>query len=73
MGHFLLFCPLPYKKIAGDIIILHEYQKPQAYEVRFLIYGVRQTEFNNLTNQKIKILKKRKRHLEILSFYTCEP
>ena len=33
------------KKIAGDIIILHVYQKPQSYEVQFLRYGVRQNLF----------------------------
>ena len=29
--------------------------------------------FTLLTSQKIKILKKWKKHLEILSFYTCAP
>ena len=31
-------------KIAGDITILHVYQKPKSDEVQFLRYGVRQTE-----------------------------
>ena len=57
MGHLLTFYPLPpipkkhknqnfekMKKIVGDIIILHVYQKPQSYEVRLLRYGVRQTQ-----------------------------
>ena len=33
------------KKIAGDIVILHVYQKPQSYEVWFLRYGVRHRIF----------------------------
>ena len=49
----------------------HVYQKPQSYEVRFLWYGVRQTEFfvilvhflpfHPITTHKIKILKKWKK------------
>ena len=31
------------KKNAGDIIILHVYQKPQSYEIQFLRYRVRQS------------------------------
>ena len=55
------------KKPAGDIIILHVYQKPQSNEVRFLGYRVRQNFlsfstifclFTPLKTQKIKILKK---------------
>ena len=67
------------KKTAGDIIIL------QSYDVRFLRYGVRQTEFflsfwaifshfTPLTTPKIKIFKKFKKcPWDILSFYTCVP
>ena len=61
----------------------HVYRKPQSYEVRLLRYGVRQTEvsiiwasfcpFTSLTTRKIEILKKRKKHLEMSSFYTCVP
>ena len=59
------------------------YQKSQSYEVQFVKYGVIQTEFfvildyfypfNPLTTQKIEILKKWKKCLQILSFYTCVP
>ena len=54
LGHFFPFYPLKNpknqnfenkKKIAGDIIILHVYQKSQLYDVRFLRYRVRQTGF----------------------------
>ena len=59
----------------------HVYQKPQSYEVRFLWYGVRQTEFfvilvhflpfHPITTHKIKILKKwKKNKLYMSSFYT---
>ena len=78
LGHFFPFYPLKNpknqnfenkKKIAGDIIILHVYQKSQLYDVRFLRYRVRQTGFfvilgyfcpftPPLTTRKIKILKK---------------
>ena len=58
------------------------YQKPQPYEARFLRYGVRQIFlsfwaifhiFTPLTTQKIKTLKKSKRHLEMSLFCTCVP
>ena len=59
----------------------HVYQKPQLYEMWFLRYRVRQTEFfvilgyflpfTLLTTLKIKILKKWKNHMELSSFYTC--
>ena len=61
----------------------HVYQNPQSYEVQFLRYRVRQTEFsailghflpfdppNNLKNQRFKQMKK---GLKTLSFYTCIP
>ena len=60
-------------QIAGDIIILHVYQKPQSYEVQFLRHRVRQNFFFHfvpffallpptpLTTQKTKILKKMKK------------
>ena len=54
----------------------HVYQKQQSYEVRFLKYGVRGQNFLSfcaifcpftpLTTQKIKILKKWKKQLEII-------
>ena len=58
--------------------------KWQSYDVWFLRYGAWQTEFLSfwtvfcsftppLRTQKIKILKKWKNHLKILSFYKCEP
>ena len=64
-----------------DIIILQMvYHKWQSCDVWFLRYGVQRTAFciildrflpfYPLTTQKIKILKKWKNHLEILSFYT---
>ena len=59
------------------------YHKWQSYDVWFLIYQVQQTEFfviwttfcplTSLTTQKIKILKKWKKHLEISLFYTNVP
>ena len=67
----------------GDIILLHVYHKWRSYDIWFLIYKVRQTEFfvilnrfcpfTSILTQKIKTLKKwkkKKKHLEI-SFYTC--
>ena len=56
------------KKIAGNIIILHVYQKPQSYEIQFLRYRVRQSFWAifcpftppPLTTQKIKLLKNEK-------------
>ena len=57
------------------------YHKWQSYDVLFLRYRVQQTEFLlfwtifypfiSLTTQKSKFCKKKKKHLEILSFYTC--
>ena len=61
----------------------HLHQNPQSYEVWFLRYGVRQTEFfvilghflpfYPLTTWTIKILKNWNNHLEMSSFYTCVP
>ena len=61
----------------------HVYQKLWSYDVCFLRYGVRQTEFFAIlgdflpfytpTTRKTKTLKKWKKTLEILSFYTCVP
>ena len=58
----------------------HVYHKSRSYDVWFLRYKVQRTEFfvilghfchlTLLTTQKIKILKRLKKHLEI-SFYTC--
>ena len=59
------------------------YHKSQSYDVCFLRHRVWEAEFfvifDNfllfypLITQKIKILKKWKKHLKILSFYTCLP
>ena len=59
------------RKLPGDIIILHVYQKWQSYHVHFLRYGKRQAEFfvflghflpfyppNNTKNQNFEKLKK---------------
>ena len=58
----------------------HVYHKSRSYDVWFLRYKVQRTEFfvilghfchlTLLTTQKIKILKRLKKRLEI-SFYTC--
>ena len=66
------------KNVAGDIILLHVYQKPQSYEVWFLSYGVKPTKifsfwaifhpFTSLMALKIKICIKCKKRPEILSF-----
>ena len=60
------------------------FQKPQSYEVWFLIYGVKQTKVfvilghflsfcppSNLENQNFEKMKKK--HREISSFYTSVP
>ena len=72
------------KNMLGDIIILHMC----TINDNHMIYGSRDMEhdrqnflsfwtifcpFTPLTTQKIKILKKWKKHLEILSFYTSVP
>ena len=75
----------------GDIIILHTHVHQKItitwgtvpYEVQFLRYRVRQTEFFVIlyhfltfyhpTSKKIEILKKWKKYLEMLSVYTCVP
>ena len=70
------------KKIAGDIIILHMYQKSQSHDIGFLRYGVRQAEFfvilghffpfqppDNPENQILK-LKKTPGDIIILHIYT---
>ena len=60
------------------------HHKSRSYNVWFLIYKVERTKFfvildhfvcplTLLTTQKTKILKKIKKYLEILSFYTCVP
>ena len=71
------------KKTPGDIIILHVYHKWQSNDVWFLRYWGWQRFFCHfgpffallppLTTQNIKILKKFKKYLGILSFYTCVP
>ena len=68
------------KKPLGDIIALHMYHKWKSY-VWLLRYGTSDGQnflsfwtifcpFTLLTTQKIKILKKWKKYLEILSFFT---
>ena len=65
-----------WKTIAGDIIILHVYQKPQSYEVQFLRYRVRQFFFvilghfcplptlpNNPENKNFEKMKKASRDI----------
>ena len=90
-GHFFCsFTPLLTEKIkilkklknTGDIIILHVYHKWQSYDVWYLRYGMRRTNFfdswggilcsfTSLATRKIKILKKwKKKRMEISSFYT---
>ena len=62
----------------------HVYHKWKSYDVWFLRYGTCDGQnflsfwtifchFTPLTTQKIKILKKWKNSLEILSFYICVP
>ena len=61
----------------------HVYHKWPSHDVWFLRYGAWRTQFfviydhflhfHPLTTQKIKILKKWKKHLKTLSFYTCVP
>ena len=72
------------KKMPGDIIILQMctiYGSHMMYSI--LRYGVQWTDFLSfwtsfcpftaLSTQRVKILKKWKTHLKILSFYTCVP
>ena len=71
------------KKKTPEDIILYVYHKWRSYDVWFLKYKVWWTEFSTvlaifcpftpLTTQKVKILKKWKKHLEILSFHNCVP
>ena len=56
------------------------YHKLQSYDVWFLRYQARRTEFfvildpfTTVKTKKIKILKKMEKNLEILSFCTCAP
>ena len=62
---------------------MHVYQKPQSYEVQFLRYGVRQTEFfdilghflpfyplNNLENQNFEKMKTTSEDVIILHMRT---
>ena len=62
--------------------LTHVYKNSQSYDELFLRYGVRQNflsfwaifcHFTPLMIPKIKILKKWKEFLEILSIYTCVP
>ena len=71
------------EELAGDIIILHVYQKSQLYEVRFLKYGAQRTDFfvildhlllfyppNNLQSQNFQEIKKASRDTTILQVCT---
>ena len=75
-----------FKKWNKNVEILyftHVNRNWKSYDVWFLKYGEWRTEFfivldhflhfYPLTTWKIKILKKWNKHLDILSFYTCEP
>ena len=73
-----------WKKIAGDIIILHMCTKNHNHMMygswdmecnrqNFLSFWTIFCPFTPLWTQKIKILKKWKKHLKILSFYKCLP
>ena len=89
LGHYLFFYQKraqrikilkKMKKIAGDIIIIHVYQKSQLYDLRFLdtewdrhnflSFWVISCAFIALMIPKTKILKKWKKFLEILPLYT---
>ena len=72
------------KKMAGDIIILHmcaENHDHKKYSSRdterdrqdFLSFWAIFCSSTPLTTQKMKILKKRNKYLEVWSFYTCAP
>ena len=76
MGQFQNFKKM--QKIAGDIIL--HMCKPYRYgswdrvtQTGFFVLLGHFCPFTPLTNQKIKILKKLKKHLEMSSFYTCVP
>ena len=47
------------KKIAEDIILNPVYQRPQSYEVQFLRYGVKRTEFFVILGHFMDIFKKK--------------
>ena len=83
LGHFLPFYSIKTPKIKilknekicwRNHHFTHVYQKSQSYDVCFLRYGVRQTEFfvimnrflpfSPLLTQKIKVLKNEKKTLE---------
>ena len=72
------------KKMPRDIIILHMFTINDNYMMycswdiehdgqNFLSFWTISCPFTLLTTQKIKILKKWKKHLEISSFYICAP
>ena len=75
---------LKLKKIPGDITILHictinnNHMMYVSWDMEcdrqnFLSFWIAFCSFTPLRTQKIKILKKWKKHLEILSFYTSLP
>ena len=66
------------KKMAGYIILLYipVYHKWRSYDIwflKFLTFWAIFCPFSHLTTWKIKVLKKWKKQLEILSFYTFAP
>ena len=72
------------KKMTGAIIILHKctindnHIMPRSWHMKhdrqnFYWFWVIFCPFTPLTTQKIKILKKQKKHMEISSFYTSVP
>ena len=61
LGHFLLFYPT------------NNHKKPTGWQAIFCSVLGLFCPFTSLLTPKIKIWKKCKKHLEMLSFYTCEP
>ena len=87
LGHFFPFYPPKNKKSKfkknekahGNIISLHMWTINDNHDAWFLRYGARQTEMLIILHQflsfyfHIKILRKWKKHLETLRFYTNVP
>ena len=72
------------KKASGDVIILnlcnkkhnhmmYAYSDMECDDIIFCYFRLFFCSFTPLLTPKIKIWKKCKKHLEILSFYTCAP
>ena len=68
-----------FEKMKMSYLFTLVYQKSLLYDVSFLRNGMQQTTFCRFVEllphdwPKIKIWKKWKKHLKILSFYTCVP